>query len=291
MFIVNLSGGIGNNFFQYFFGESLSIINKRKTFYNISYYKNYKKTDFKCELENFINKDQFINIDKNFNNISIKIKKKLISTGIKKFDEIYVEKENKYIEIKNLDKIKYLYGHFQSYKYFNNHFNQIKNKVFFPEDSDLTFQNILKKISSTNSIGIFIRRSDYVNNNKVNAIHGYCDINYYKNAINYINQKKGETEIFIFSDDLEWCVETFQNNNYNYINVNSKKKYMDLILLKNCKYIISSNSTFSWWAAYLNENKDKVIIVPNKWFKIDRLNKNLMDLIPPNWVKLENTLL
>lgn len=55
----------------------------------------------------------------------------------------------------------------------------------------------------------------------------------------------------------------------------------DFYLISNCKHQIIANSTFSWWAAYLNSNKEKIVMAPKKWF--NEADYDAKDLIPQSW--------
>ncbi|EPO2592080.1 alpha-1,2-fucosyltransferase, partial [Escherichia albertii] len=91
------------------------------------------------------------------------------------------------------------------------------------------------------------------------------------------------TLFFIFSDDIEWCKDNiFLDNKTYFVQGDTYHVELDMLLMSKCKHNIISNSSFSWWAAWLNENRNKIVIAPSKWFKKDIKH----DIIPESWVKL-----
>ena len=114
-------------------------------------------------------------------------------------------------------------------------------------------------------MSVHIRRGDYV---KLQGIYGnICTTEYYKKAIELINQIVEQPTFFFFSNDMKWTRDTFgEKNNYFYVEENDEDKgYIDLRLMSVCKHQIIANSSFSWWAAYLNNNLEKKVICPSRW--------------------------
>ncbi|WP_291255425.1 alpha-1,2-fucosyltransferase [Fusobacterium sp.] len=184
-----------------------------------------------------------------------------------------------------------------------------RNKIFecfeFPELKDEKNKKIAKLIEKTNSVSIHIRRGDYLNHPIFGNI---CTLEYYKKAIEEIKQRVEEPVFYIFSNDIEWCKNNFGflENSY-YINWNCKKEdnYKDMQLMSLCKNNILANSSFSWWSALLNKNKEKIVIVPEKWINEHRNQKLLWinkirykifgerrnayeNMIPEKWIKIKN---
>ena len=87
----------------------------------------------------------------------------------------------------------------------------------------------------------------------------------------------------ICSDDIEWCKDNFKIKNVYYSN---EKYYHDLFLMSCCEHNIIANSSFSWWSAYLNNNPDKKVISPKKWFGKNGPKYNINDIIPNNWIQI-----
>jgi hypothetical protein len=109
-------------------------------------------------------------------------------------------------------------------------------------------------------------------------------MNYYGAAVNYIvkNEIKRPLKFFIFSDDIDWCNKNVMISAV-FVENSAADSWKDMMLMSNCKHNITANSTFSWWAAWLNTNTDKIVTTPNKWF-LHGVDSNLITL--SNWIKI-----
>ena len=189
---------------------------------------------------------------------------------------IYKEPKHSYNKIPFKENMA-IVGYFQSEKYFLQSEGLIRD-MFSPSVD--TFEYIKKKygnILKSNPTSIHIRRGDYL---KFQNIHPSCTKEYYQNAISALDS--GET-FLVFSDDPEWCRENF--NQKRFVIVENELDYIDMFLMAECKNNIIANSSFSWWAAWLNSNKNKRIIAPSVWFGSDG-PQDQQDLIPDSWERV-----
>ena len=179
----------------------------------------------------------------------------------------------------------YLKGYRQSEKYFESITNEIKKIFSIKEELIKDVSNVALLIQSENSISIHIRRGDYTNAAML-EYHGVQDIEYYNQAISFIKEKIANPKFYVFSDNINWVQENLNlNEEAHLITVDeSPTSITDFYLMRCCKHNIIANSTFSWWAAYLNPNPDKIIIAPKRWF--NKANFNTKDLIPSPWIQL-----
>lgn len=171
------------------------------------------------------------------------------------------------------------FGYLQSYKFFNN----IDVKHFFElKEEHLLYRN---KYKFDNSVSIHVRRTDYLTNNHV---YPSLSIDYYKRALDELD-KLGIKDyvVYVFSDDIEWCKDNF-NFIENIYFISGYNEIVELYMMSECTNNIISNSTFSWWSAYLNKNLDKNVICPSTWFNTCDEIKNFIydDLIPKEWIKI-----
>jgi len=174
-----------------------------------------------------------------------------------------------------------LIGYFQSEKYFS-HVSETIIKIFKPDQSIVA--NFNKKYRTDNKpiVGIHVRRGSHLKNPHY---HGSCTADYFLQAI---KQFDSNCKYLIFSDDMNWCRNVFKGKNF--IFSDNSEDFLDFYDLSLCDHNIICNSTFSWWAAWLNENKNKKIISPTKWYGPGNSHFQLHDLIPEGWIKLQNNL-
>lgn len=266
--------------FQYAIARHLSIKNKTKLYMDISYYNNCKIRNYELSKYN-INCSCLLNL---FHiNISIYFWKILSIITLNKIKLIRQNgrKYNSHLLKRNESVV--LNGFWQCEKYFK----EIRGVILsdFKLKKPLGKKNIdfLEKIQNSNSVCLHIRRGDYISNKSVSKTHGPCSLNYYYNSVKYLKKKDSKMTFFVFSDDISWVRENLKlNENTIFVDINDNP-YYDLELMRNCKHFITANSTFSWWAAWLSKNTDKIVIAPKKWF----VNGNEGDIVPENWVRMK----
>jgi hypothetical protein len=111
-------------------------------------------------------------------------------------------------------------------------------------------------------------------------------LSYYHSAIKTITEQVENPHFFIFSDDLDWVkdnLDFIDNKTFIELDENTPD-HEEMFLMSQCKHNIIANSSFSWWGAWLNQNMDKIVIAPKKWF--NDTTKDTSDLIPNTWVRL-----
>ena len=186
--------------------------------------------------------------------------------------EFYNEPEHHYIDIPDRKEGRsvILNGYFQSEKYFSDYKEGIR--AFFD------FGPSEKSKSETCSI--HIRRGDYL---ALSQFHPQQSINYFKSAINTIGKDK---KFIVFSDDIQWCKENLGILDCDIEYFHGKNAYDDLLAMSSCSHNIIANSTFSWWAAWLNKNPDKKIIAPKLWFGPAYTHKSTEDVYCDGWITI-----
>ena len=176
-------------------------------------------------------------------------------------------------------------GYWQTPKYFNKTVNLI-NDLFSHsdkvQDKSGIFEEIVNSITTTESVAIHVRRTDFLNTN----FHGVVGIDYIEHAVETIKKQVKSPAFFIFSDDLDWCKSNIKIKNSVFVEImfaGARAQYY-IQLMQLCKHQIICNSTYSWWAAWLNNNPEKNIIAPKRWFVDTKINTN--DLIPSTWSRI-----
>lgn len=286
MLIIACAGGLGNQMFQYAFYLSRKNMNNDVKF-DISWF-NENKAHNGYELERifslniaYTNEEDLYKIGKPKNIIDKIIKKIFYSNNI-----YYMTSHNEAInylsDIVNY-KSGYLFGYWQSEKYFEKIKNEVKKDFNFKIPLDIKNEEIATKMKCENSVAIHIRRGDYL---KYDHLSYICTKNYYKNAIEYIEKYVSNPFYYIFSNDIEWCRKNLNFKNVTYVNWNiGKDSYKDMQLMSQCKHNIIANSSFSWWGAWLNNNPNKIVCVPEKWFDLPGCETR--DICPDEWIRIK----
>lgn len=179
--------------------------------------------------------------------------------------------------------ITFYYGGWHTEKYFLESKNAIVKEFEFTQPNDQENIAYITKINQTNSVSIHVRRGDFLNANNINLFGDICTKDYFIKAVALIESKVSNPHFFVFSNDLKWVKENLIINNVNYVNCNSgKNSWKDMYLISLCKHNIISNSTFSWWGAWLNKHANKIVISPNRFLKSDTVT----DVYPESWIKI-----
>ena len=276
-----LLGGLGNQMFQYAIGKNLSLKNRSNLYLDLSMllYRdnsiNYTLRDFELNIFN-------IKYSAERQNLASKVLEK-VTLKVKPVK--YIKEKDHFFDstILQLRGNIYLDGFWQNENYFKEIESLIVKEFSFKIPPDERNRHMLKQIQNQNSVSVHFRRGDYLTNPIAEAYHGICNNDYYIKAIEIIKATVTDPFFFIFSDEIERVRKDFVfDQNVTFVDINSKKKnYEDMRLMAACKYNIIANSSFSWWAAWLNRNKEKKIIAPINWFKTIKSN-----IVPEEWIKI-----
>lgn len=177
-------------------------------------------------------------------------------------------------------------GWFASERHFKHHKDEIL-ALFAPHPDIVNYlHNKYRDIlEHPNTVAIHVRayflESSYAAQNFVSYKRDY-----FEKAMDLFPD---DTLFVIFSDKINWCKQEFAplaaSKNVRFIE--NEKSYHDFFFMSMCKHNIISNSTFSWWGAYLNTNPDKIVIAPPQWFHPESSLKDIPDLFPPEWFILK----
>lgn len=176
-----------------------------------------------------------------------------------------------------------LIGFFSGDKYIGRHRQQVLDLFLDRERID----NLKRGFSGVlnNSVSLHVRRGDYL---KFTDVYVQLGWDYYKKALDIIREKAQVDNILVFSDDIEWCMQHIQIKDVFFSCC--LHDYCDMYLMSLCTHNIMANSSFSWWGSYLNENPNKIIVAPEKWFKTDGVSvgrpDNAEHVFCDNWIKI-----
>ena len=304
MIIVNLMGGLGNQMFQYATAKHLSIINNTELKIDESNFNkltsNKEHTlqlacfDITAQQASGSDVRQLLEPANPFLRIANSVTNIFGSSPLKHDSElIYREPGGSSFKpgVLELGRDKYLIGYFNSYKYFDPIRGILVNEYTPKEEISAEGQRLLKLIGSTNSVSIHIRRGDYVADPEIyKCIEGIITDRFYHNAVDHIASRVESPRFFVFSNDMPWVKENFKiPYDVTYVDINSPQKgFEDLWIMSRCKHnIIAGGSTFSWWAAYLNPNSDKMIVRTENVSNDPKYN-HPEDYFPQEWVSVKS---
>lgn len=176
-------------------------------------------------------------------------------------------------------------GYWQSEAFFKPVAENLRKTLRFQKSPSGRSQSLADTIRTfPNATFVHVRRGDYVSNTHANQYHGLCDVDYYKRAFNYLRERVPDAQFFVFSDDPDWVRHTmsewlqpaqFVTHNW------GDDSWQDMYLMSLCRHAIVANSSFSWWGAWLHAATDRVVVAPGQWFS----NQPLLNqqITPPNW--------
>jgi hypothetical protein len=181
----------------------------------------------------------------------------------------------------------YLSGTFQSEKFFQPVVEQVRLQFSFRYCLSPELADLAREIRETESVSVHFRRGDYVTNARYRKNLGVLPMTYYSDAVALLRDKLGaDIKLYVFSDDIEEVEKQFVSNcSRVYVRgVRPENAHDELRLMALCKHNIIANSTFSWWAAWLNRNTSKIVVAPEPFFQ--ELGRQGADIVPESWIKL-----
>jgi len=294
MIIMRIKGGLGNQMFQYALGCKLSLEHNSDLKLDLSWFEGQKKRVFEL--------DQFnINVkiaDNDYIRELIPFSSHRVVRGFSRHIQkwlpaaerlVYMESKPGFFDpqVVEIKGNKYLDGYWQSEKYFKNVENQIRARFTLNQPLSNDDMELAKEMAGNrNSVGVHIRRRDYVTDHWIMRSHYICTPDYYLETMQFINdQLNGNAFFYVFSDDPEWCQTGLKNaSQYRIVSTRTRSNVNELILMSNCRHAIISNSSFGWWAAWLIDNPEKIVISPKKWF----YNHAAPDIPAEHWITYQH---
>jgi hypothetical protein len=178
----------------------------------------------------------------------------------------------------------YLDGFWQSEKYFAAKAKEVRQEIKLPQLSAASAK-IAEAAASSESVSLHVRRGDYVTDKGVAASQGAAGPEYYAKALQEMEKRHSDFRLFVFSDDIEWVRQNMRfKQEATYVSGAAGSDLEELALMAACRHNIIANSTFSWWGAWLNGSKEKVVMAPARWVSDPRYRS--IDVIPDAWLKL-----
>ena len=285
---MRIKGGLGNQLFQYASGYALAKRLNQKLVFDPSFTANMTARGYKLPLIQ-VDNDEVIYTEQ-------------LPQKVNRLKNLYINKACRVLNIPKHNCGKFVYwletrdewqpdffsiqaenlyvdGYFQSENYFKQYRAEFLKQILPKYEPEDEYLKVLDDIRKCNSVAVHVRRSDFKKDHC--EFHYLLDESYYKSAIEKIRASVKNPTFFWFSDDMNWVKEHIGAScDFRFVSIcTTHGDIDDMMLMKNCKHIITANSTFSWWAAWLNEHEDAIRIVPQKPYGME-------GMIPENWSKV-----
>lgn len=272
-----MQGGLGNQLFQYAFGHAVSRYRKATLYLDCSNYQICKFRNF--ELNRFRVKYREVG------SLYWKAQKQL--EKLNNMTETLFDEQSSPIFLENVfhqvGSVRYE-GYWQSWKYFDAYQDIIRKS--FRLRKPLSHLALLNLKPNVEYVGVHVRRGDYLSA-QCQKIFKLCTLEYYQEAIKFLRKRlSGHSHFLIFSDDPQWVRDNFCDEDMTIVSDGNTEAntVSELILMSRCQHNIIANSSYSWWAAWLNTNRSKIVFAPKEKFR-DR-KRDPADAFPNDWILL-----
>lgn len=287
MIVMNVIGGLGNQMFQYAAGRSLSkrlgvpLVLDLRAFdtYNLHGY----RLDRLRLAKDVVQTRELSTWPRSW----VRLRRKLDAFEVR-WGGFYVEPSLLFDPgFEAITRGSYVIGYFQNERYFLNVADDVRSELTpraALDDHNRAAHDAIRA-EGPPTVAIHVRRGDYVTHPTTASIHGVMDAPYYAAALAEMRSRLGEIRCVVFSNDLPWAREYLPvAPDTLFIGGNGDRPEIDLALMSACSHQIIANSTFSWWAAWLNGNPQKIVVAPRRWFA-DGTPRDTA-LVPTSWLRV-----
>lgn len=289
MILVELTGGLGNQMFQYALGRMLALARQDTLYLDTRAYDNIPPGDtvrsyalgvFRVrgqlptpKVTRLLKPSRWLHILANLMGRSLGHTFRIVKENGHAFHkEVLCEQGDLYLS-----------GYWQTEKYFAP-IRKILLSDFTPKRAmPPRVRTLAKQMKQGNAVSVHVRRGDYVSNPAARKFHGVLTTAYYQRAFHEIQKHVKNPVFYIFSDDIAWAKKhlAFAEHIVYVSSGMTTADWQDLLLMAACKHHIIANSSFSWWGAWLGEKQGSQIIAPKRWFRQKSVQP--LDLIPERW--------
>lgn len=282
MIIIRVSGGLGNQLFQYALGRQLYEQTGETVKLDISNFHPDKQrgvTQRDFSLDHFAiilpTTNFFENVWRKIKTDVLKIMRVVQDTTPFVFDPSLSEKAHN----------AYIVGNWVNPGYFSHVRNALLKELILKNPLSDTGQGVLNEIRDSESVSVHVRRGDYLNYQDKFVILGE---EYYRHAVAIIKERTTNPKFFVFSDDSTYVKEKFGvlfGENVVYVSQYNFSDFEDLSLMSACKHNIIANSSFSWWGAWLNQNQTPTVVAPKK-YRADNADDSQIMSTQMGWIQI-----
>ena len=284
--VVGLSGGLGNQMFQYAAGRSLALRLGVPLTLDLSWFAGKSERQFALsafQIEaNLCCQSEWLPAHglKLISRLSRRWRSSIFDVPVWREPHFHYSKE-----FTLLSEPVFLEGHWQSERYFQKISTyltrEFRLRMPLPHASEI----LLDEIKASDAICVHVRRGDYLSNPAAAKVHGTCSADYYRTGVVELCQGLTKPHCYVFSDEPAWV-----RNNITFdcpmtvIDINGPQEaYLDFTLMAACSHFLIANSSLSWWGAWMGSNNTKKVIAPARWFLTP--DKDTRELLPESWLR------
>jgi Glycosyl transferase family 11 len=287
MIVVRLIGGLGNQMFQYAVGRALALRHHTLLKLDVSAFAEYRTHQYALDRLRIVATHAAEEEVRMFSRRG-RLERLFARPGWRSGGLNYIKEQSFAFDpsVVRASPPLYLDGYWQSEKYFSAA-REVLLSEFKPKNP-FNSENlaVCGCMEASESVSVHVRRGDYVSDANASAVHGTCGADYYYRAADHLAKHVGDIRLFVFSDDISWARQNLEFSfPTEFVDVNGRETAeWDMHLMAACRHHIIANSSFSWWAAWLNPRRDKQVVAPARWFRDWRIDTS--DLLPESWVRL-----
>jgi hypothetical protein len=284
--VVGLSGGLGNQMFQYAAGRSLALRLGAPLILDISWFggsadRHFALSPFRVDG---IQRSQWPLMPNFFSSFISRLSRRWLPhiLGVPVWREPHFHYSTIFSQ---LTKPVFLEGYWQSEHYFQDIRHLLLQEFALRDSLPYSNAKLIKEISECDSICVHVRRGDYLTSPVAAKVHGTCGVDYYQAGVRELCRGLVNPKCFIFSDDPDWVHKSlFFDCPVTVVDLNGPREaHLDLVLMTACKHFLIANSSLSWWGAWLGQYDHKKVIAPKNWFL--NSDKDTRDLLPSSWLR------
>lgn len=277
--IVALTGGLGNQMFQYAFGRMLQERFGVDLEFDISFYRTHPERSVQ------IDKYNIANVTFKYHPIYSRLRLIFQRIPVLRWIVGTYKERREFVLDENIFTHRYSYyaGYWQNFRYFERIAGKLRQELEFKGSIPEVVKTLSDRMKNEDSIAVHIRRGDFLSEKYIDE---FCTLNeeYYRSAIKFLSREG--RPIYFFSNDIKWCKKTFGdiNNSFFVDNSISISEHTDFYLMRSAQHLIMANSTFSWWAGEIAYSNNREVICPINWYVNQNINRKAKEaLINPDW--------
>lgn len=284
--IVRISGGLGNQMFQYAAGRSVATRHGVPLLLDLSSYQSPKARPY--DLHHYPLRADVLPVPARPTSGIARLLRPSLSRAKPEPGPLVYREPHHHFDPALFDRPRPLVmdGYWQSWRYFADIADEVARDLTPLAPLDPANRRMADQIASCVAVAVHVRRGDYVSKPRVTAFHGLCGPDYYAEALRHMLEAAAPERVFVFSDDLDWVREHMSFPlPATFVDVNAADRgYRDIQLMSLCRHHVIANSSFSWWGAWLARHPGQVVVGPKAWFQSP--THDTSDVMPPTWVRL-----